>query len=278
MSLHVIFAGVGEAFDERLDNCSLLVRSDAAMILLDCGFSAPFAFWRHALDAGLNPSDLDAVWVSHLHGDHFLGLPALLLRLYEEGRTRPLTIVGPEGLTDAVATAASLAYSTVGELVRTGAPYAVQVMEVEPGGSLDLLDLCWRFAAPGHSGSALSLRLDGPEASLFYSGDGRPTDVTRALAHGCGLIVHEAYALDADTPGHGTVAGAMDFARAAGASALALVHVHRDVRHHCRADMDAMIAAFTRQPGGPLILFPEPGDAMDVPPVSIPRPSIPKVR
>lgn len=279
--MRVIFTGVGEAFDERLDNCSVLVHGHGGMVLLDCGFTAPFAFWRHALDAGMDPRDLDAVWISHLHGDHFLGLPALLLRLIEEGRTRPLAVAGPGGTARAVATAAGLAYDSVGRVARDGEPFALDFHEVQPGHRLELAGLTWRFAAGDHVGHALALRLDGPSPngspagkgaapSLFYSGDGRPTEATRALALGCGLIVHEAYALgldtDGDVPGHGTVTGALDFARSAGAQALALVHINRRDRHQRRTDIQRLAAS----PGALLTLIPEPGDAMDVPPANLP--------
>lgn len=269
MALRVIFTGVGEAFDERLDNCSLLVRSDTAMVLLDCGFSAPFAFWRLALSSDLDPMALDAVWISHFHGDHFMGLPALLLRFMEEGRTRPLTVVGPRGVAGMVLRAADLAYAFVGDGVRAGKPYRVDFVEASDGGHMDLLGLGWGFAAPEHSGSALALRLDEPGASngsLFYSGDGKPTKATRDLARGCGLVVHEAYSLDADTAGHGTVAGAVDFARRAGAAALALVHINRAARHQRRAEIERLAAASE----GPPVFIPEPGDAMDAPPANFP--------
>ena len=289
--MRVVFTGVGEAFDERLGNSSLLVRPDSGMVLLDCGFTAPFAFWRCALDAGLDPMDLGAVWISHLHGDHFMGLPALLLRLREEGRSQPLTIVGPTGTAEAVLQATTLAYASVGRGLREGKPFAAPFVEAGPGRTLHLAGLTWRFAATDHlsdqDGEALALRLDEPDrngtdlnesgqepgASLFYSGDGRPTDATRALARGCGLVVHEAYCLglddDADVPGHGSVQGALGFAREAGAAALALVHINRAARHGRRADMEGLAAQAARVPGGPLTLIPEPGDAMDVPPATM---------
>ncbi len=277
MSLRVVFTGVGEAFDELLSNCSLLAlacgRQGAVSVLLDCGFTAPFAFWRLAPEAGLDPVDLDAVWLSHFHGDHCMGLPALLLRLHEEGRTKPLTVVGPPGVAEVVGRLSEMAYGFLGELLETGRPYAVRFVEADDGGRADLLGLDWGFAAQEHSGQALALRLDASASgdddaggSLYYSGDGRPTDAGRALARGCGLVVHEAHALDTDTPGHGTVRGAVDFARGAGAAVLALVHISRSVRHDRRDELARLAAA----PEGLAVLIPEAGDALDAPQASIP--------
>ncbi len=77
-TVKIKFIGVGEAFDEDLPNTSILVRArderNESSILLDCGFTAPPSFWKIAKD----PDDLDAIWISHFHGDHFFVLPALL--------------------------------------------------------------------------------------------------------------------------------------------------------------------------------------------------------
>jgi ribonuclease Z len=64
-------------------------------VLCDCGEGAQVA----ALRAGLSLSRLDAVLVTHLHGDHFNGLPGLLGTLGLEGRQRALVVAGPPGIT-----------------------------------------------------------------------------------------------------------------------------------------------------------------------------------
>jgi ribonuclease Z len=74
---------------------ALAVASEGAWVLCDCGEGAQIA----ALRAGLSLSRLDAVLVTHLHGDHFNGLPGLLGTLGLEGRQRPLVVAGPPGIT-----------------------------------------------------------------------------------------------------------------------------------------------------------------------------------
>jgi ribonuclease Z len=74
---------------------ALAVATDSAWVLCDCGEGAQIA----ALRAGLSLSRLDAVLVTHLHGDHFNGLPGLLGTLGLEGRQRPLVVAGPPGIT-----------------------------------------------------------------------------------------------------------------------------------------------------------------------------------
>jgi ribonuclease Z len=73
---------------------ALAVATDGAWVLCDCGEGAQLA----ALRAGLSLSRLDAVLITHLHGDHFNGLPGLLGTLGLEGRERPLVVAGPPGI------------------------------------------------------------------------------------------------------------------------------------------------------------------------------------
>src|SRR5438552_19124883 len=74
---------------------ALAVATEGAWVLCDCGEGAQIA----ALRAGLSLSRLDAVLITHLHGDHFNGLPGLLGTLGLEGRQRPLVVAGPTGIT-----------------------------------------------------------------------------------------------------------------------------------------------------------------------------------
>ena len=63
-------------------------------LLFDCGEGTQAAARR----AGVNLMKLDAICLTHYHGDHIFGLPGLLQTLGCQGRERPLTIYGPEGL------------------------------------------------------------------------------------------------------------------------------------------------------------------------------------
>jgi ribonuclease Z len=224
--MKVIFLGVGEACDDRLPNTSVLVESlsggEKRSVLLDCGFTAPPAYWRQMTDQ----EELDALWVSHFHGDHFFGVPALLLRFWEMDRKKTLAILGQTGIEELVRKAMDLAYSGFMQKLA----YELKFTEVESNGSADAAGLVWRFAENGHSRKDLAVRIEDGKKSIFYSGDGMPTEETLALARGCDLIIHEAFRLEGNTPGHGTIRACIDFARKAGAGSLALVHVQREER------------------------------------------------
>jgi ribonuclease BN (tRNA processing enzyme) len=95
VSMSVRFLGTGDAFNNRgRCHASYLVAAPSTTLLLDCGASALVAMQRD----GVNIDHLDAVCLSHLHGDHFAGLPFLFIAAtYDVPRRRPLTIVGPPG-------------------------------------------------------------------------------------------------------------------------------------------------------------------------------------
>ncbi len=85
------FLGSGDAFGsgDRFQTC-LLLRGAGAGLLVDCGASSLIALKRARVD----PAAIGAVVVTHLHGDHFGGLPFLILDGQFSGRTAPLTIAG----------------------------------------------------------------------------------------------------------------------------------------------------------------------------------------
>ncbi|QJB56336.1 MBL fold metallo-hydrolase [Pseudodesulfovibrio sp. zrk46] len=221
--MRVTFAGVGEAFDERLANTSLLAETEKTSLLIDCGFTAASAFWSVAR----RPLELDALYISHFHGDHYFGIPALLVRSIEDGRTKPLTILGQPGVEQRICDLMEMAY--VGTMRK--AQFGLVFVECVPGSPVSIGDMQLSFAVNDHPVRCLSIRVDSGGSSFFYSSDGKPTEETRALAKGCGLVVHESFTLEPKTAGHGTVDSSIDFARQAGADTLALVHIRRNVRH-----------------------------------------------
>ena len=73
---------------------ALAIAREAEWLLLDCGESTQLQIAR----AGLSPSRLSGVFITHLHGDHFNGLPGLLSTMGLDQRTRDLTLIGPRGV------------------------------------------------------------------------------------------------------------------------------------------------------------------------------------
>jgi ribonuclease Z len=111
----VVPLGTGSAVPTRHRGLSgTAVRREGRLFLFDCGEGTQFRL----LDAGLNRSRLDAVFVTHLHGDHFYGLPGLLTTLALLERKAPLTIAGPAGLREVL--------HGIPGLVDDALPYAIR--------------------------------------------------------------------------------------------------------------------------------------------------------
>ena len=89
----VVFIGTSDAFGAGgRRQAAVLVRGARGTILLDCGATTGSGLQ----ELGIPRDEIDTILVSHFHGDHFAGIPLLLLAaLYQDERRHPLRIAGP---------------------------------------------------------------------------------------------------------------------------------------------------------------------------------------
>jgi len=129
----LIFLGTGDAFSAGgRYQAAYLLQSSGTSLLLDCGSSALSAMNRHDLP----PSQIDTVVLSHFHGDHFAGLPFLLLHLvYVEPRRKPLKIVGPPEVEERVMMLFRAMYA---DSAASPLPFEREFIEARPGKDLFL--------------------------------------------------------------------------------------------------------------------------------------------
>jgi ribonuclease Z len=222
---------------------ALAIVAEGGWVLCDCGEGAQLSAQR----AGLSLSRLDAVLITHLHGDHFNGLPGLLGTLGLEGRTRPLVVAGPPGLAALLRMlerAGSLGTGAmpVNVIEQRGAGGSVEVpgsiFQVTSGALVHRIETYgYRVALPDRQGSldvAGALRAGVPSGPLLGElkagravtlADGRRIEAAGLLGEvKRGLVV--AYALDTIP-----CAGAVALAR--GADAL----VHEATYEHARSEL-----------------------------------------
>jgi len=217
--IQVRYIGTGEAFDHRMPNTSI-VYDGARRILLDCGYSIPHALWSHSLDPGW----LDAIYLTHFHADHCFGLPAVLVRMGQDGRSRPLELVGGPGSTDAIK-----------RVLETGFPgmlrksnFELRFHEVCPSDSLGLGPVTLQTARSHHSIPNHSIRMTDGDVSVCYSGDGGPSEETEALYANANLLIHEAYyAEESPKITHASVPQVAAMATRAQVKSLHLLHLAR---------------------------------------------------
>ena len=222
--IHVVPLGISSGVPTRDRGVSALaVCWGHRWWLLDCGDGTQ----QRAIRAGLSLHHLAGVLITHLHGDHVLGLPAILSTLGLQGRDFPLEIHGPLGLRELLSDSLRLTQ------VRMG--FEANVYEVgHPGVVREDAGLTVSSARLHHRIEAFGYRLDirlgrDPVRSIVYCTDTRPCRGSIELAQGADLLIHEAtysqeLADKADERGHSTALQAARIAAEAEVGHLILTH------------------------------------------------------
>jgi ribonuclease BN (tRNA processing enzyme) len=204
--MRVIVVGSGDAFGSggRFQTCIALATDDwddPPRVLLDCGATSLTAMRQQQLD----PNEIDTVLISHLHGDHFGGVPFLVLEGQFRHRTRDLTVIGPPGTRSRLEQAMETLFPGSSTVRRR---FEVRVAEHADRRAVELGRLqVTPFEVRHASGApAYALRADGPTSSLAYSGDTEWTDALLDAERGVDLFLCEGYSpspvrwhLDLDT-------------------------------------------------------------------------------
>lgn len=197
-SVRIRILGSGDAFGSggRLQAC-ILAESNGHSCLVDCGASSLIAL----KGAQIDPNEIDTVLVSHLHGDHFGGLPFLVLDGQFSGRSKHLLVAGPPGLraraTEAMevffpgSSGARRKFEVRFQELSEGVPALVGPLRVTP---YEVLHAC---GAPPYA-----LRIEIGGYVVAYSGDTEWTDRLLAAAAGTDLFICEAYFHEKRVPFH----------------------------------------------------------------------------
>jgi ribonuclease BN (tRNA processing enzyme) len=165
--------GAGDAFGSGgLRQSSYLVRGSSATFLMDAGPTVLAAL----KDAGEPSDDVDFVLLSHLHGDHFGGIPFMIMEyLYERPRSRELLIAGPEGTESRVLDLFRAMYKETASRPTTF-PIRFQTLVADQNVRIGSVAI-EPFAVPHQEREpslGLKVRLDG--RTILYSGDSGWTD------------------------------------------------------------------------------------------------------
>ncbi len=191
----VRFIGSGDAFGSggRLQTC-ILVEDDGWRCLIDCGTTSLIGLKA----AGINPATIDAIVISHLHGDHFAGLPFLLLDAQlNNRRSTPLLLVGHDDL--------ELRLRATMDVLFPGSQRALEVVDtdflrLDPAnpalrigpGKVEAFDVDHFCGSP-----PFAVRITTPNGHVVaYSGDTEWTDTLIRAADGADLFIAEAYFFD----------------------------------------------------------------------------------
>jgi ribonuclease BN (tRNA processing enzyme) len=188
--LRLTCVGTGDAFGSggRLNSCYHL-QQEERQLLLDCGSSSLIGLQR----CGLQAADIGAVVISHLHGDHFGGIPYLLLAgKYLSRRQQPLTLIGPAALQQRVEAALNALYPGV---LEDGLGFSVNYQTLDPEQILEVEG--FRVACcqvrHGRSRDAFGLRVETSAQVVSYTGDTEWVENLIPLAQGSDLLIAECF-------------------------------------------------------------------------------------
>ncbi len=191
--------GSGDAFGSggRFNTCFHLATS-AGTFLVDCGASTHVALRVRGIEA----NSIDAIILSHLHGDHFGGIPFLLLDgQFLSRRERPLVFAGPPGARDRINTLLEVFFAGS---TKSQWRFPWSVTEIPVARPTPFQGLSITSAEVIHSSGAPStaLRITDGAKTFAYSGDTQWTDALLPIAAGADLFVTECYDYDRELSGH----------------------------------------------------------------------------
>jgi ribonuclease Z len=227
--LRVTFLGTAGSWPTKDRSASAIaVDLERELVLLDCGEGTQRQFFHSSASF----MRVRRVFLTHFHGDHFLGLPGLIQSMCLNHRTEPLDIYGPPDAKEMVGRALSMGYFTL--------RFPVEVHALQPGESVELDGYTVRTSLAAHPVPSIAFRIDEaarrgkfdaekahalgiqgadfrtlesgapvrangrqvhpsdvmgeprPGRSLVYSGDTGPSDEIRKLAHRATVLIHEA--------------------------------------------------------------------------------------
>jgi ribonuclease BN (tRNA processing enzyme) len=192
------FIGCGDAFGSggRFQTC-LHIRGAGDSILIDCGASSLIAMKR----AGVDPSEIGWILLTHLHGDHFGGLPFLVLNCQFSRRTRALVVAGPPGVATRVQAAMEVFFPGSSGISRR---FPLEFIELTERASTQVgPSTVTPFTVRHPSGApSYALRVQYGQKVIAYSGDTEWTESLVDVARGADLFVCEAYFFEKEIPYH----------------------------------------------------------------------------
>ena len=195
----VKFLGSGDAFGSggRLQTC-IFVETASTRFLIDCGVTALIGMKRF----GVDPSSIDIIVLSHLHGDHFGGIPFIIreTQIIAE-RTAPLLIAGPEGLEERIRQAMKIFFPGSSDL-KTQFP--LDFMELPERVSTQAGSLAVTAYPAIHTPGTNphSLRIECNDKVIAYSGDTQWNQSLVEAARGADLFICESFEYDREMKNH----------------------------------------------------------------------------
>jgi ribonuclease Z len=227
--VRIVFLGTAGSWPTKERSASAIaLDTEKELVLLDCGEGTQRQFFHSTVSF----MRVRRIFITHFHGDHFLGLPGLIQSMCLNNRTEPLDLYGPPDAKEMFERVLAMGYFTL--------RFPVHLHPLSPDASVELPGYTVRTAHADHTVPALAYRVEeGPKRGRFdairaknlgirgrdfarleagetvevgdrsvrpeevmgpprlglsvvYSGDGRPSEAVQKLAHRASVLIHEA--------------------------------------------------------------------------------------
>jgi ribonuclease BN (tRNA processing enzyme) len=220
------FVGCGDALGSggRFNTC-FHVTGDNVNFLIDCGASSLPALKQ----LGIISDGIDLILITHFHGDHFAGLPFLLLDAQFTRRSRPLIIAGPEGIEAKLATLMEALFE---HSSKTKQRFELSVVALAPEQSRTFGEVTVTPYPVVHGesgGPFLAYRIEAEGRVIAYSADTEWTDTLIPAARDADLFIAEAYYYDKTVKNHLSLKTLEAHLPAINAKRLVLTHMSEDM-------------------------------------------------
>ena len=223
--VEIRFLGTGDAAGSggRLQTC-IHAHSGKENFLIDCGASSLPAMKR----SGVDPSFIDLILVSHLHGDHFGGIPFFILDAQFSRRTRPLVVAGPPGVEVRVREAMEVFFPGSSQVQRK---FPVEFVELQDRRETPLGPLMVTPHTVIHPSGAPSqaLRICLAGKVIAYSGDTEWTEALVEAARAADLFICEAYFFEKKVKYHLDYRTILDHRSQLECRRIILTHMNQDM-------------------------------------------------
>jgi ribonuclease BN (tRNA processing enzyme) len=225
----VRFVGSGDSFGSggRFQTC-ILVDGPQSRFAIDFGTSSLIALAQQ----GLEHNSIDAILLTHLHGDHCGGVPFLLVdAMLGAKRNRPLTIAGPRDLQRRMAEIQQALFP--GSQVMTP-KFPLEWIELEPGRPHNILDLTVTAQRARHTveTNPIALRVEVGGRVVAYTGDTEWTDDVARVAHAADLFIAECYFYEKPIKWHLNYPAIAAHRSEFGARRVILTHMSKEMLAH----------------------------------------------
>ncbi len=199
----VVMLGTGTPLpdpDRSGPSTAIVVNGKAYLFDAGTGVVRRAAATRAKGMTALEPRTLRVAFLTHLHSDHTLGLPDLILTPWVMGRAEPLELWGPPGtraMVDHILSAykedIDIRSNSLEGSNTTG--YKVNVHEIQPGDVYKDADVTVKAFLVKHGdwNRAFGYRIETPGRVIVISGDTSPAESIVENCHGCDILISEAY-------------------------------------------------------------------------------------